>query len=216
MIKNISNILDILDMLDIIDLQTYICSYKVSKDIYDYFLKNKKKFINKYFIPEIINSFSNSLINYPIIPFMAEYLDNNYYSNIDSNNIKYPISIGITNLNKPFILIKYNEYNLSLSKKNIKTALIIKRCGSRWSCAFSLKDYGPDISCIDNTKEYYLWYDDDCNKYKRSITNIILEKICKGEVIYIQHKWYPYMNISIESLNGYKRDIFMEYYICDK
>ena len=188
MLNIIYNIIDVLEFCNILDLQNFIYSKRITKETYDFFKRQKKIFIDKYFIPEIINNFRDRLLYSPIIKFEKKFLKSNYYSNINSNDIISPISFGITNMNVPFIIIKYNEYNFNLSINSVKTALIIKRNNNIWSCAFSLLDNLPDISCIDYNKEYYLYYDDINNIYKKSITNEIIKEICKGDVIFTQNK----------------------------
>ena len=176
-------ILDIFDFLKINDLQNFMYTRKLSSDKISYFIKCKKKFIEDYFPIEIQNSFPDRLLNYPIINFKNTFLDMDYYSKIDFSEIDYPISIGITNLNKPFIIIKYNRLNLKNLKNSKMSVLIIKRNQKLWSNAFSLKD--KDFSITDDVdiyKKYYLYFDN--NKFIRSKANKLIEKICYGNVIF--------------------------------
>ena len=194
-IDDIPNVLDITECMELLDLQHYIFSHKIRRDIYESFVKRKKKFINTYFPKEIQVLYPCSMMMYPLIPFQKRFFEMDYYSKVRSEYMEYPITISITPDNIPFIIITYYEYNFNRKKRTQKSIVVIQRSKDYWSAT---SDYEHGLNSHDGYRMYYMWYDKNKKVLNRSQTNDMISNICKGTVIYA---------------NNIYNDYYYEYYI---
>ena len=183
--KHLPNPLYMVEYLELMDIQHYIFSCKTCKEVYVYYMKKKRQFINNYFPIEIQALYPHFLMRYPIIHFQTKYLKMNYFSNIKYKDVDYPISIGITKEKCPFIIIKYKQYHYNKKKTNERVILIIQRTQGQWSCSSCYKD---DINSHEKYRMYYMWYDTSTQIYRKSQTNEMIKYLSHGRIIYAQHE----------------------------
>ena len=177
----IANILDVLDFLDLYDLQNYVYTKKYYEET-QFYLKKKRNFIDSNYGDDIKSVFIKDLIFYPFMKFLSHFSQNNYISEIYPSDTEYPISLGICNKNRPFIVIKYIQININNDGniEEIKTCILFKhiynyyKVGSLWSITSPYK-FNDGIESNDIAREHFIF------GKKISITNKRICRLLRGE-----------------------------------
>ena len=183
-------ILDIFDFLEVIDIQSYIHTHILGSTEKKYFIQKKIKWIDEN-IPNIVQKiFPNHISCYPFIKFQNHFLDEiNYIRYVYSSDFKSPVVIGIDSLNRPFIVIKYQEtihlplYHITNSQ--IKSLVLFSHFGSNWS---SCSPYEGSLFSKDKYRKYLVY-----DQTYTSVTYKRLSEMYEGHSISILENNIQYL-----------------------